>query len=345
MQMWRVIMWVSTAAVAVIGGAMAYAAEPVNVNIYSAQKEFLIRPILEKFEKANPHIKVQLTSIEEGGLLTRLKLEGKDSPADLVMTADVANLYKLQAQGSLAPVQSKILEANIPAHLRESGGHWFGFTTRSRMVFYAKDRVKPDALATYADLADPKWKGKIMVRSSVNDYNQSLLASIIAYDGEEKALAWAKGVVANMAAKPAGGDRDQLRAVASGKGDLAISNTYYYGLLQNSPDKADRDYAKKLGIIFPNQKDRGAHVNIRGGALTASSKHPKEAVKLLEYLSGDEAQKFFADNNHEYPANPAVAVSKTVSAWGTPTFDTLPLEKVGAYNKQAVMLFDKAGWQ
>lgn len=345
MQMWRVVMWVSAAAVAIIGGVMAQAAEPVTVNIYSTQKEFLIRPILEKFEKSNPNIKVQLTSIEEGGLLTRLKLEGKDSPADLVMTADVANLYKLQAQGSLAPVKSVTLEKNIPAHLRESDGHWFGFTTRSRAIFYAKDRVKPDALSTYADLADPKWKGKIMVRSSNNDYNQSLLASIIAHEGTAKALAWAKGVVANMKTKPAGGDRDQLRAVASGKGDLAISNTYYYGLLQNSADQSDRDYAKKLGIIFPNQKDRGAHVNIRGGGLVAASKHPKEALAVLEYLGSADAQKFFAEHNYEYPANPSIPLSKTVASWGAPAFDTLALENVGKLNKEAVLLFDQAGWQ
>ncbi len=345
MQMWRVVMWVSAAAVAVIGGVMAQAAQPVTVNMYSTQKEFLIRPILEKFEKANPTIKVRLTSIEEGGLLTRLKLEGKDSPADLVMTADVANLYKLQAQGTLAPVKSEVLEKNIPAHLRESGGHWFGFTTRARVIFYAKDRVKPDALSTYADLADPKWKGKIMVRSSNNDYNQSLLASIIANDGKEKALAWAKGVVMNMKSKPAGGDRDQLRAVASGKGDIAISNTYYYGLLETSADKSDRDYAKKLGIIFPNQQDRGAHVNIRGGALVAASKHPKEATAVLEYLSSADAQQFFAEHNFEYPANPSITISKIVAAWGAPKFDTLALEKVGKLNKEAVLLFDQAGWQ
>lgn len=344
MMIWRRGVLFGAVLAALFGGS-AQSAEPVVLNVYSTQEEHLIRPAFDLFEKANPGMKVQLTTLGDGALLSRIELEGKDTPADIAMTADVANLQKLENKHLLQSVDSDVLKANIPSNLRDVDNNWFGFTTRSRVVFYAKDRVKPDALATYDDLADPKWKGKIMVRSSSNDYNQSLLASIIANEGRDKALAWAKGVVANMAAKPSGGDREQLRAVASGQGDLAISNTYYYGLLQHSKDPHDVELAGKLGIIFPNQADRGAHVNIRGGGITAHSKHPAEAKKLLEFLSTEPAQTFFSQQNFEYPANPNFKAAADVAAWGSPKFDSLPLSKVGELNAEAVKIFDEAGWQ
>lgn len=340
----RKSLWLGTLAATLLSCG-AQAKEAVSLNVYSTQEEHLIRPAFDLFEKANPGIKVRLTTLGDGALISRLELEGKDTQADMVMTADVANLQKLENKGLLAPVKSDVLAANIPAHLRDDSGHWFGFTTRSRVIFYAKDRVKPEDIATYEDLADAKWKGRIMVRSSSNDYNQSLLASIIAHDGKDKALAWAKSVVANMKAPPAGGDRDQLRAVAAGKGDIAIANTYYYGLLQHSPDARDVELASKLGILFPNQNGRGAHVNIRGGGITVHGKHLAEAKKLLEFLSSEPAQTFFAEKNYEYPANPAFKPSKDVAAWGAPKFDSLPLSKVGELNAEAVKLFDEAGWQ
>lgn len=340
----RKSLWLGAMLAAFISGA-AQAVEPVTVTIYSTQEEHLVRPVFDMFEKANPGIKVQLTTLGEGGFMSRLELEGKDTQADIVMTADVANLHKLKAKQLLQSVKSDVLAKNIPPHLRDEDGQWFGFTTRSRVIFYAKDRVKPGDISTYEDLANPKWKGKIMVRSSANDYNQSLLASIIAHEGREKALTWAKGVVANMAAKPAGGDRDQLRAIASGKGDIAIANTYYYGLLLKGGDANDAKLAQKIGIIFPNQKDRGAHVNVRGGALTANAKHPTEAKKLLEFMSTQPAQTFFAQKNFEYPANLHFKPSALVAGWGSPKFDTLSLTTVGQLNSEAVKVFDEAGWQ
>ena len=346
MLIWKKGMWLGAVLAALFGAGNSQAA--VALNVYSTQQEHLVRPILDQFEKENPGIKVNITSLIDGSLIERLAREGKDTPADIVMTADVANLYKLQQRGLLAPVQSKVLAANIPAHLRDTDGHWFGFTTRSRVIYYARDRVKPHTIKTYADLADPKWKGKIMVRSSSNDYNQSLLANILAHEGREAALKWAKGVVANMADVPTGGDRDQMRAIASGKGDIALANTYYYGLLMHAEEMpGDAKLAEQIGIIFPNQGkgERGAQVNIRGGGVAAHSKHPKEAQKLLEFLSSEPAQTFFSETNYEYPANPRFKPSAVVMQWGRPRFDTLPLAKMGELNAEAVRVFDEAGWK
>lgn len=330
------------AVVALLFVSPAFAAP--EVNVYSAQKEHLIRPILDRFTKETG-IKVNMTSGEDEVIVRRLLSEGELTPADVLLTADIGNIWKAKDAGALKAIDSKILNERIPAHLRDKDGYWYGMTVRARALFYAKDRLKPEQLSTYEDLAAPKWKSKILVRSSSNIYNQSLLGSIIAHDGHDKAKAWAKGIVANMARTPQGGDRDQLKALAVGEGEVAIANTYYFGLLLNSADKTERELAGKLGIFFPNQEGRGTHVNIRGGGVIKYGKNQKEAVKLMEFLAGDEAQAFFAKHNNEYPAVPGVAIPGTLKSWGAFKQDTLNLEEVGKRNAEAVKIFDEAGWK
>lgn len=315
-----------------------------EVNIYSAQKEHLIRPILDSFTKQTD-IKVNMTSGEDEVIVRRLLSEGELTPADVLLTADIGNIWKAKEAGALKALDSKLLKERIPAHLRDKDGYWYGLTVRARALFYAKDRLKPEQLSTYKDLADPKWKGKILVRSSSNIYNQSLLGSIITHEGHDQAKAWAKGIVANMARTPQGGDRDQLKALAVGEGEVAIANTYYFGLLLSSADKTERKLASKLGIFFPNQEERGTHVNIRGGGVIKYGKNQEEAVKLMEFLAGDEAQAFFATHNNEYPAVETVAVPNLLKSWGEFKHDTLNLEEVGKRNAEAVKLFDEVGWK
>jgi iron(III) transport system substrate-binding protein len=236
-----------------------------------------------------------------------------------------------------------VLEAAIPANLREPNGTWFGFTQRARVVMYHKDRVKPSQLSTYEDLADPKWKGKILIRSSSNAYNQSLVASLIHVDGVEKTEQWAKGVVANMARPPQGGDRDQITALLAGEGDLAVANTYYLGHLvaENPPGTYD-----KIGVFFPNQKDRGTHMNVSGGGVTRHAPHRENAIRFLEFLATPEAQKIFAGANYEYPARPGVPVSSVIAAWGMDyKRDPLNVAILAKLNAEAVKLMDRAGWK
>lgn len=320
-------------------GAMA-----AELNVYSAQKEHLIRPILDDFTK-DTGIKINLISAEDAGLVVRLEQEGDKTPADVFLVSDIANIYRAKSKGLLKPIKSEVLNATIPAHWRSPEGDWYGFTTRSRAIFYAKSRTNPNEVKTYADLADPKWKGKVLIRSSANTYNQSLLASIIAHDGKEKALAWAKGIVANMARTPQGGDRDQMLAVIAGEGDLAVANTYYYGLLLKSEIPAEREAAAKLGVIFPNQATTGTHTNIRGGGVVEYTKHEADAVKLMEYLVSDKAQKFFSVANNEYPVKAGIPAPDTLKPWGDFKRDDLNLEEVGKLIPEAVKIFDEAGWK
>ncbi len=314
------------------------------VNIYSAQKEHLIRPILDRFTEETG-ITVNMTSGEKDVVVHRLIREGELTPADLLLTADIGNIYKAKEAGALKAIDSDILNTRIPAHLRAEDGTWYGLTVRARALFFAKERVTAEELSTYEALTDEQWKNRIAVRSSTNIYNQSLLATMIAHEGKEKALSWAQGITANMVRDPQGGDRDQLKAIAAGEGDVAIANTYYYGLLLNSDDQNDRILAKKLAVFFPNQEGRGTHVNIRGGGVTKHAKNPEHAQKLLEFLTGDEAQHFFASHNYEYPVVEDVEIPEPLRSWGAFKQDTLNLEKAGKYNADAVRLFDEAGWK
>jgi iron(III) transport system substrate-binding protein len=245
----------------------------------------------------------------------------------------------------LQPISSDVLDKNIPEHFRDPDGEWYGLSARSRVIFYAKDRVDPSELSTYEDLADPKWKNRICVRSSSNAYNQSLLAAMIVHDGAEAAEKWANGIKDNLARKPQGGDRDQLKAVAAGECDIAIVNTYYYGGLQNSKDPEEVAVTEKVALFWPNQDGRGAHVNVSGAGVTKSAKNKDAAIRLIEYLSEDKAQEFYASTNYEFPVKADVELDETVAGWGEFKMDEVSLGKVADAQAEAVKIFDRAGWR
>ncbi len=277
--------------------------------------------------------------------MERLRREGRHSPADLLITVDAGNLGRAQALGLFQPVTSQALNSAVPSSLREPGGHWFGLTMRARVIMYHKDRVKPSELSTYEALADAKWRGRILVRSSNNIYNQSLVASLIAAHGVGKAESWAKRIVANMARRPKGGDRDQIRAVGAGEGDIAIANTYYLGRLLASNNSRDRKLASRIGVYFPNQKGRGAHVNISGAGVTKYAKNKANAVRLLEFLVNPEAQKVFAEANFEYPVIAEATRSEILRSWGSFKADKLNVTELSKYNAEAVRVMDRADWR
>lgn len=320
-------------------------ADKQEVNLYSSQQEHLIRPVLEQFTEETG-IAVNLTTGDNAEVVTRLEYEGENTPADLLLTVDIGNVYQAKEKGLLQALDSAYLTETIPAHLRDPEGYWYGLTSRARLVFYHKERVQPEEIGSYRDLADERWNGRVLIRSSNNTYNQSLVAALIAHHGREAALEWAKGVVANMARAPQGGDSDQILAVLAGEGDIAVANSYYYGrLVAGDASVRNAQVAEKIGVIFPGQDEEGTHVNIRGGGVTAHAKNRDNAVKLLEYLVAEPAQRFFADGNLEYPANPAVEPHEAVKAWGDFTRDTLNLEEVGKRQREAIEVMDEAGWQ
>ncbi len=330
-----------TATLLLVLGSAAFAEE---VNVYSAREEQLIKPLLDAFSQ-DTGIKVNLVTGDDDPLLERLKREGVNSPADLLIMADAGRLYRAVENGNLQPVQSATLNQSIPANLRDPGNRWFGLTSRARVIFYNKATVNPAALSTYEDLADPKWQGRICVRSSNSIYNQSLLASMIATKGAAQAETWAKGLVANLARPPSGGDRDQIKAVASGQCDIAIANTYYYAQMLYGGDAAQKAAANKVSLFWPNQRDRGTHINISGAGVTASAKNKANAVKLLEYMVLDDAQRWYATTNGEYPVKPGIEPSAELQSWGKFKSDALQLTVLGKNNAQAVMIMDKAGWK
>jgi iron(III) transport system substrate-binding protein len=320
----------------------AQAAE--EVNLYSARKEELIKPLLDQFT-AKSGIKVNLVTGKEDALLERLKSEGRNSPADLLLTSDAGRLHRAQEAGVLAPVDSATLKKLVPAHYRDPQGRWYGLSVRTRPMAYVTQRVHANELSTYEALAERKWKGRICIRSSDNIYNQSLVASMIAHRGVAATETWAKGFVANFARPPVGGDRDQVLAAAAGQCDVVVVNTYYLAAMLNDKDPAQREAAQKLTVFWPNQNDRGTHVNVSGIGLTAAARHREHAVKLIEYLASDAAQAWYAEVNHEYPIRPSIPVSKTLAAMGTFKADTLNLHQLGQYNAEAVKLMDRAGWK
>lgn len=335
--------FVAWAAGVVIAGSIAGAAY-ADVNVYSARQEALIKPQLDAFTQATG-IKVNLVTGDGGELMQRLKSEGAASPADLLFTTDVANLHRAKSEGLFQKLGSATIHAAAPAHLRDSDDMWVGLGVRARPIFYVEGKVNPADIPTYESLADPKFKGKILVRSSTHPYNQSLLASIIAHDGVAKAEAWAAGVGANLARKPQGGDRDQISAAAAGLGDIVIANTYYYAGMMTSSKPAEREAAMKLRIHWPNQNDRGAHVNVSGAGLTAASKNRADAIRLLEYLLSPDAQKIYAEVGYEYPVRLGVALSPTLTEMGGFKMDTLALSELGRNNAEAVRIFDRTGWR
>lgn len=315
-----------------------------EVNVYSHRHYNTDQQLFDRFtEETGVRVNVVTASADE--LITRLETEGAESPADVLITVDAGRLYRALDRGLLQPVASSTLDANVPTHLRHPEGYWYGLTRRARIVVYAPDRVDPAQLSTYEALADPTWDDRILIRSSSNIYNQSLLASLIAHLGETEAEAWAAGMVENMARDPQGGDRDQIRAVAAGEGDLAVVNTYYLGRMLNSDDPQDVEAGQSVAVFFPNQDGRGAHVNVSGAGVTANAPNRDQAVRLLEFLTSDEAQALFAEANYEYPVKPGVAWAPTLQEWGEFRADTLNLARLGELNDGAVRIFDRVGWR
>lgn len=315
-----------------------------EVNVYSARKEALIKPLLDRFTEQTG-VTVNLVTGKEDELLKRLSSEGKNSPADVLITTDAGRLYRAKEAGVLQPVKDDSLNQAIPAHLRDPEGHWFGLSVRARVIAYVKGKVQPEELSTYEDLADPKWKGRICIRSSDNIYNQSLVASLIDRNGKEATEQWAKGLVANLARNPKGGDRDQVTAAAVGQCDLAVVNTYYLGTMLNDSDQAQRDAANKVAVFWPNQGTRGTHINISGAGVTKSAQHKEEAIKLLNFLVSNESQFWYAKENNEYPVRSDIEWSDTLKTWGQFKADDLNLAKLGENNAEAVKLMDRAGWK
>ena len=315
-----------------------------EVNLYSARKEELIKPLLDRFTERTG-IKVNYVTGDADALLQRLQSEGRNSPADLLLTTDAGRLYRALDAGVLQPVRSEVLEAAIPATYRDPQGYWFGLSLRARPIMYAADRIDPATLSTYEALTGPEWKGRVCIRSSGNIYNQSLVASMVETVGAAKAEAWAKGLVANLGQPPRGGDRDQIRAVASGQCDVAIANTYYLGTMITGNSEADSAAAAKVTIFWPNQQGRGTHVNVSGAALTRYASNREQAVQLLEFMVSDEAQRWYAEVNHEYPVVTGIESSPLLTSWGTFKSDSVNLEALGRNNAAAVRLMDRAGWR
>ena len=315
-----------------------------EVNVYSARKEALIKPLFDQFTKETG-IQVNLVTGEADTLLKRLEVEGRNSPADILLTVDVARLIRAKDSGQFQQIDSDVLDKAIPEYYRDSDKQWFGLSLRSRVIIYAPDRVKVSELSSYADLANKKWKDRICVRSSSNVYNQSLVAAMIANEGLEKTEAWAAGLVKNFARKPKGGDRDQIKAVAAEVCDIALVNTYYLAGMLASNQEDEVEAAKKIKLFWPDQAGRGAHMNVSGAGVLRPSKNKKEAIQLLEFLVSDYAQHWYAETNYEFSINPAIDSSSILKSWGDFKADNLNLSLLGKYNRDSVLLMDRVGWK
>ncbi|MDJ0807699.1 MAG: Fe(3+) ABC transporter substrate-binding protein [Gammaproteobacteria bacterium] len=315
-----------------------------EVNLYSARKEKLIKPLLDRFTQQTG-IQVNLVTGKADALLQRLQSEGRNSPADLLITTDAGRLHRALQAGVIQPVQSELLSSIIPHAFRDPQGHWYGLSLRARPILYVKGKVEPHELSSYEALADPQWQGRICIRSSNNIYNQSLVASMIAANGEETTQVWAEGLVKNLARPPKGGDRDQIKGAAAGVCDLAVANTYYLAGMLKSKDAGQRAAAEKLAVFWPNQSGRGAHVNVSGAAVTAAAKNRDNAVKLIEFLAGKAAQQWYAEANGEFPVRGDVEADELLRSWGDFKMDTLSLSKLGELNPDALRLMDRAGWK
>ena len=315
-----------------------------EVNVYSHRHYDSDKLLFKKFEEKTG-IKVNIVTAKAEELVSKLAIEGENTPADLLITADIGNLYEAKERKLLQPIDSKILNENIPTHLKDNENKWFGLTKRARVFVYNPNKVDPKNLSDYFSLTKPEFKGKVITRSATSGYNKSLIASIIANYGEAKGLEFVKGMAANFPYDPKGSDRDQIRAVAAGDADIAIVNTYYLGVMLSGEDKKDIEIAKSLKIFFPAQDTTGTHINISGAGVTAYAKHKENAIKLIEFLSSEEAQAAFAEGNSEYPVNPKVKPSQTVASWGTFKEDTISLSEVGKYTKKAVELASKGDWK
>ncbi|RZN19001.1 Fe(3+) ABC transporter substrate-binding protein [Bradyrhizobium sp. Leo121] len=318
----------------------AASADNGEVNVYTYRETKLIQPLFDAFTK-DTGIKVNVVSASSG-LEQRIKAEGANSPADVLLTVDIGRIDEAVQAGVTQPIKSEVVEKIVPAQYRDPDGHWAGISMRARVIYASRDRVKQDKI-TYEELADPKWKGKICIRSGQHIYNNALFAAYVAKHGEAKAEEWLRGVKANLAQKPSGGDREAARDVAAGKCDIGIGNTYYWALMMNNdPDK--KPWAEATRVLLPTFEGGGTHVNLSGVLLAKHAPNKANAVKLIEWLAGEQAQQLYADQNYEYPVRTGVAVNSTIAGYGTLNADSLPISKIAASRKAAATLVDKVGF-
>ncbi len=315
-----------------------------KVNVYSHRHYEVDEQLFDQFTEQTG-IEVNVVNASADELIKKLQMEEESSPADVLITVDAGRLYRAMDKGLLQPVSSETLNNNIPQQFRDPDGEWYGLTYRARVIVRHQDRVDSGAIQTYEGLAEPKWEDKVLIRSSSNIYNQSLMASIIAHKGESAAKNWAEGLVNNMARKPRGGDRDQVKAVAAGKGDLAVVNTYYLGHLLNAENEAEVKAGEQVEVVFPNQDGRGTHINVSGAGVTKHAPNKENAIEFLEFLSSKAAQSEFAAANYEYPVREGVAKAPLLTSWGDFKKDTLELNTLGELNRKAVKIMDRAGWK
>ena len=318
------------------------AADAGEVNVYSYRQPYLIEPLLKEFTDETG-VKVNVIFAEKG-LIERIEAEGRNSPADVLLTVDIGNLTQAVSSGIGQPVKSEALEAAIPASCRAEDGQWFGLTRRARVIYASKDRVKQESI-TYEEFADPKWRGKICTRSGQHQYSVALIASMIAHHGEAWTENWLKGVKANLARKPAGNDRLQVKGVYAGECDIALGNTYYMGaMLTDEKEPEQKAWAESVNMLFPNTADRGTHVNVSGAVVAKNAPNRDNAVKLLEFLASDKGQEMYAEVNYEYPVKDGVPWSKLVESWGTFKPDPIQLDEIASFRKKASELVDKVGF-
>lgn len=315
------------------------------LNLYSARHYNTDEALYGNFADLSG-IKINRIDAEPDPLVERLRAEGDKSPCDVFITTDAGRIERARQAGLLQPVESEVLIKAVPAHLRDPDNSWFGFSKRARVIFFNKEKVAAqDAPKNYEDLADPKWKGKLLIRPSGHIYNQSLVGSLLAADGTDKAEAWAKGVAANLARPPRGGDTDQIKGVAAGEAEICVANTYYYVNLLRSKKPEDREVAAKVGVVFPNQSNRGTHVNISGGAVARHAPNKAAAVRFLEYLVSAPAQRYFAEGNSEFPVVAAVELSPELKSLGSFKEDQLNARVFAQNNAEALKIMDRAGWK
>ena len=323
--------------------AFSVQAEEKVLNLYSARHYQTDEALYANFTKQTG-IRINRIEGKEDELLERIRNEGGNSPADIFLTVDAARLAKAHELGLFAPVSSKTLDARVPANLRTDD--WYSFSTRARVIVYNKAEIKPGDVQTYDDLANPRLKGKLCSRSGSHPYNLSLMASVIAHEGEARAEAWARGMVANFARAPKGGDTDQIKAVAAGECGVALSNTYYVARLMRSTKPEDQKMMEKVGVVWPNQATSGTHINVSGGGMLKTAPHKEAAIRFLEYLASDEAQRYFADGNNEWPVVDSVkVVNPALETLGKFKADGLPVKNLAMYQVKAQMIYDRAGYK
>lgn len=314
------------------------------VNVYTHRHYASDQQLFKQFEETTG-IKVNVINANADELIQKMGIEGEQSPADVLITVDAGRLTRAKDQDLLQAIESDVIKNTVAAHLKDPDNQWFGLTKRARIIVYDPARVDSTELSTYEDLATDKWEDRVLIRSSENIYNQSLLASIIVNKGEEAAKEWAVGMVENMARTPKGNDRDQVKAVVAGEGDLAIVNTYYVGNMLNSENPEEVKAGESVKVFFPNQEGRGAHINVSGAGVARHAPNKENAIKFIEFLVSKEAQEIFANSNYEYPVNREVQPAQLLQSWGEFKEDGLNLSKLGEFNKKAVLIFDEAGWK